>query len=252
MAGEFDTDDARYTALYVGVVVDNVDPECIGRVRIRIPGLVEPMSQWAFPLGTVGGGNARRGFFAAPENGSEVGVLFHLGDVDHPYYLCGHWGKPDGNAETPTPVAELSKEDAVQVRAFETKRFLLVFDDRSGNEQLLLKDKETSDYFTLKADEGVTLKTAKNVRIEATENLEVTIQGAANVTIDGDATVSVGGDAKLEASGKVIVKSSDVQLGDSGLVAATEGVVIGGGIDAFTGMTYFALQNASSTVKAKK
>jgi len=252
MAGEFDTDDARYTALYVGVVVDNVDPECIGRVRIRIPGLVEPMSQWAFPLGTVGGGSAKRGFFAVPENGSEVGVLFHQGDVDHPHYLCGHWGKPDGNVETPTPIAELSKEDAVQVRAFETKRFLLVFDDRSGKEQLLLKDKETSDHFTLKADEGVTLKTAKNVRIEATENLEVTIQGAANVSIDGDATVAVGGDAKLEVSGKVVVKSSDVQFGDSGLVAATEGVVIGGGIDTFTGMTYFALQNASSTVKAKK
>lgn len=252
MSNEFDTDDPRYTALYVGVVVDNIDPESLGRVRIRIPGLIEPMSQWAFPLGTVGGGNAKRGFFAVPETDSEVGVLFHQGDVDHPYYLCGHWGKPDGNAETPTPIAELSKEDAVQVRAFETKRFLLAFDDRSGNEQVLLKDKETNDEFTIKADEGVTLKTAKNVRIEATENLEVTIQGKANVSIDGDATISVGGDTHLEASGKVVVTSSDIQLGDSGLAAATEGVVVGGGIDTFTGLTYFALQNASSTVKAKK
>jgi hypothetical protein len=252
MAGEFDTDDARYTALYVGVIVDNVDPECIGRVRIRIPGLIEPMSQWAFPLGTVGGGNAQRGFFAVPEIGSEVGVLFHQGDVDHPYYLSGHWGKPDGNAETPTPVSELSKEDAVHVRAFETKRFLLVFDDRSGHEQLLLKDKETEDFFAIKADAGISLKTAKNVSIEATEDLAVTIKGVASISVDGDATISVGGDVKLEASGKCVVKSSDIQLGDSGLAPATEGVVIGGGIDTFTGLTYFALQNASSTVKAKK
>ena len=54
MAGEFDTDDPRYTALYIGEVVDRDDPEGLGRVRLRIPGLVDPASSWAFPLGTVG------------------------------------------------------------------------------------------------------------------------------------------------------------------------------------------------------
>ena len=78
MAGEFDTDDPRYTALYIGEVVDRDDPEGLGRVRLRIPGLVDPASSWAFPLGTVGGGSDRRGFFSVPEKGAEVGVLFHF------------------------------------------------------------------------------------------------------------------------------------------------------------------------------
>jgi hypothetical protein len=53
MAGEFDTDDPRYTALYIDEVVDRDDPEGLGRVRVRIPGLVDP----EFPLGTghIGG-----------------------------------------------------------------------------------------------------------------------------------------------------------------------------------------------------
>lgn len=188
MAGEFDTDDPRFTALYIGEVVDREDPEGIGRVRVRIPGLVEPASSWAFPLGTVGGGSAQRGFFAVPEKGAEVGVFFHQGDVDHPYYLSGHWGKPDGKAEVPEPVKDLSKEDAPKVRAFETERFLLVFDDRSGSEKLVLKDKSTNDIIVIEAATGIRIKTAKDVTVEAEGNVVVT---GDNVTITGAKKVVV-------------------------------------------------------------
>lgn len=175
MAGEFDTDDPRYAALYIGEVVDRDDPEGLGRVRVRIPGLVDPASPWAFPLGTVGGGSDRRGFFSVPEKGAEVGVLFHQGDVDHPYYLCGHWGKPNGQAEVPEPVRDLPKEEAPQVRAFETKRFLLAFDDRDGKEAFLIKDKVSGDQIefdgvgmgiTVKATTALILKADGMVNIE--------------------------------------------------------------------------------------
>ena len=175
MAGEFDTDDPRYTELYIGEVVDRDDPEGLGRVRVRIPGLVDPASPWAFPLGTVGGGSDRRGFFSVPEKGAEVGVLFHQGDVDHPFYLCGHWGKPNGQAEVPEPARELPKEEVPQVRAFETGRFLLVFDDRAGKEAFLIKDKKSGDQIefdgaamgiTIKATAGLVLKADGLVNIE--------------------------------------------------------------------------------------
>lgn len=183
MAGEFDTDDPRYTALYIGEVVDREDPESLGRVRVRIPGLVEPSSNWAFPLGTLGGGNDRRGFFAVPEKGSEVGVLFHQGDVDHPYYLAGHWGKPDGKAEVPEPVRDLSKEEAPKVRAFETERFLLVFDDRGGKEALVIKDKKSGDQVEFDgAAMGITVKATSALLLKA-DGL-VSIEGA-SVQING-------------------------------------------------------------------
>jgi len=177
MSGEFDTSDPRYTALYIGQVVDRADPERLGRVRVRIPGLVEPASAWAFPLGTVGGGSDRRGFFAVPDAGAEVGVLFHQGDPDHPYYLCGHWGKPDGATEVPEPVRGLAAAEAPQVRAFETGRFLLVFDDRAGREALVIKDKRSGDHLeldgiamgiTIKATSALILKADGLVSIDAT------------------------------------------------------------------------------------
>ncbi len=172
-----DDGEVRHPALYIGEVVDREDPEGLGRVRVRIPGLVEPSSAWAWPLGTLGGGSDRRGFFSVPEKGAEVGVLFHQGDVDHPHYLCGHWGKPESEAEVPEPVRGLAKEDAPKVRAFETGRFLLLFDDREGKEALLVKDKKSGDQIeldgkgmgiTVKATSALVLKADGLVNIEGT------------------------------------------------------------------------------------
>jgi uncharacterized protein involved in type VI secretion and phage assembly len=193
MAGEFDTRDPRYTGLYIGHVVDRADPEQLGRVRIRIPGLVEPASAWAFPLGTVGGGSDRRGFFAVPEAGAEVGVLFHQGDVDHPYYLCGHWGKPGGATELPSPARDLSKEDTPQVRAFETRRFLLVFDDRAGKESLRIQDKASGDQIEF---DGV----AMGITVKATSALLLQADGL--ISIEGT-TVVINGRLVLPGGGAI-------------------------------------------------
>lgn len=187
MGGEFDTDDPRYTALYIGEVVDRDDPEGLGRVRVRIPGLVDPASPWAFPLGTVGGGSDRRGFFSVPEKGAEVGVLFHQGDVDHPFYLCGHWGKPGGQAEVPEAARDLPKEDAPQVRAFETGRFLLVFDDRSGKEAFLIKDKRSGDQIEF---DGV--------------GMGITIKGTSALLLKADGIVNIEG-AAVQINGRLVL-----------------------------------------------
>ena len=183
MTAMMDDDEVRYPGLYIGEVVDRNDPEGLGRVRVRIPGLVEPASAWAFPLGTVGGGSDRRGFFAVPEKGAEVGVLFHQGDVDHPYYLCGHWGKPHGQAEVPEPARGLPKEEAPQIRAFETGRFLFVFDDREGKEALVVKDKTSGDQIEFDgAGMGITIKATSALLLKA-DGL-VSIEGA-SVQING-------------------------------------------------------------------
>jgi uncharacterized protein involved in type VI secretion and phage assembly len=193
MTGEFDTHERRYTGLYIGHVVDHADPEKLGRVRVRIPGLVEPASAWAFPLGTVGGGSDRRGFFAVPEQGAEVGVLFHQGDVDHPYYLCGHWGKPGGATEIPAPARDLSNEDTPQVRAFETRRFLLVFDDRAGKESLRIQDKASGDQIEF---DGA----AMGITVKATSALLLQADGL--VSIEGT-TVVINGRLVLPGSGAI-------------------------------------------------
>jgi hypothetical protein len=96
------------------------------------------------------------------------------------------------------------------------------------------------------------LPEAPDVTVEVEGNVVVTAKGDASVDVDGDVTVSVGGSAKVDAGTEAVVSAPDVQLGASGLRAPVNGLVLGGGIDTFTGLTYAALQSASAVVKAKK
>jgi hypothetical protein len=177
MNEDFDVPDQRLLGLHIGHVVDRADPLKLGRVRVRIPGLIQEASAWAFPLGTLGGGSDRRGFFAVPEYGAEVGVLFQEGDVERPYYLAGHWGLPGGSTEIPDPARGLSKDETPQVRVFESRRFLLVFDDRVGHETLRIEDKLSHDQIefdgmalgmTVKATSALILKADGLINIEGT------------------------------------------------------------------------------------
>lgn len=128
--------DPFYSVMHLGTVSDRDDPEKLGRVRLLVPGIFETPSPWAFPLGT-GGGSTARGSFFTPEKGATVAVFFALGNYERPHFLAGHWAR----GEAPTYLDGMSATDTPNVRVIETKNFLLVFDDRSGSEQLLLKEK---------------------------------------------------------------------------------------------------------------
>ncbi len=131
MFSQFDDDiarhDTRLFGMQVGYVTDRRDPDGLGRVRVCIPGLMEPYGPWAWPLGTVGGGSKNRGFFAVPEEGAEVAVFFNRGDLGEPYYLSAHYGKPDAQSEVP----EEAQQDPPDNRVFATETFRLEFDEKA-------------------------------------------------------------------------------------------------------------------------
>lgn len=174
-----DTDrhDTKLLGLYIGYVVDRADPEQLGRVRVCIPGVVEPSSGWAWPLGTGGGGSKNLGLFAVPEAGAEVGILFHQGDVDAPFYLAGHWGKPSGHSEVP---AEVTGPDT---RVWSTQTFCIELQETVGARKLRLTNRRTGDHLVLDAE-------ANSVTLQATTSLTLRAVGA--VSIEG-LQVTIGG-----------------------------------------------------------
>jgi uncharacterized protein involved in type VI secretion and phage assembly len=130
--------------LHIGVVVDNLDPDAVGKVRVRIPNICEPMSAWAWPLGAFYGPG--RGIHFPMAKGGDVGVLFREGDPDHPFFLPGNFGAPTGKpTEAPTPVRDLSPEEATQIAVIEFGRYLIIIDDRPGKKGLILQDKLSGD-----------------------------------------------------------------------------------------------------------
>jgi uncharacterized protein involved in type VI secretion and phage assembly len=164
MANEHDPG-RKYLALYMGVVVDVADPEKLGRVRIRIPGVIEPRSAWAFPLGMPGAGGRKQGFFVVPPVGAEVGVFFHQGDADRPYYISGHPTR--GAAPDETEDAAVSPEEATKIQVFETRRYRMTVDDRTNAAQFELKDKLTGDIIELDGNDlAIRIKATAAMRIE--------------------------------------------------------------------------------------
>jgi uncharacterized protein involved in type VI secretion and phage assembly len=167
---ENDHGDIRYKYLQIGVVVAADDPMGLSRVRVRIPGLIETQSGWAFPLGAPGGGAAGKGLKITPRVGSEVGVLFKGGDPDCPYYLPAQWGAPGGTAETPTvgenfpasstgnPAGQAGNEI---VDVYESEQYIVTVDNNAGTKVLRIKDKIAGDMIemdgTSKTGPGITI-----------------------------------------------------------------------------------------------
>ncbi len=184
---DLDRPDLPLYGTFDGIVIDRNDPLMLGRVRIKIAGLIEEGTGWAPPLGTVGGGSKGRGFFSVPALGSEVTVLFRGGSPDEPRYVSSGWGKPlnaDGIRESDVPEAarDLGVEETPNVSAFETDKFEMVYNDNAAG-SCRVKHKTTGSEFSIDGATGsVSLTALGNIEINATA--QVFINGLV-VSING-------------------------------------------------------------------
>ena len=81
----------RYFGKYRGLVIENIDPEQIGRIIVQVPDVLgEIPSSWAMPCVPAAG--IQSGCFIVPPIGSQVWVEFEQGDPDYPIWTGGFWG----------------------------------------------------------------------------------------------------------------------------------------------------------------
>ena len=81
----------RFYGKYRGLVVENIDPEQIGRVLVQVPDVLGVIpSSWALPCVPAAG--IQSGCFIVPPIGSQVWVEFEQGDPDYPIWTGGFWG----------------------------------------------------------------------------------------------------------------------------------------------------------------
>ncbi|QNQ10304.1 baseplate assembly protein [Sphingomonas alpina] len=75
---------------YRGTVVNNVDPQDLGRIQLMIPDVYGATpAPWAMPCTPVAAAGA--GMIAIPPIGATVWVEFERGDDDHPIWVGGFW-----------------------------------------------------------------------------------------------------------------------------------------------------------------
>src|SRR2546426_10905350 len=86
-------EDRRWYGKFRGIVVDNEDPEHLGRLRAMVPDVLgEVPSTWAMPCVPAAG--PQMGIVSIPSPGAGVWVEFEGGDPDYPIWVGSWWGSP--------------------------------------------------------------------------------------------------------------------------------------------------------------
>lgn len=121
----------QMSGLVEAIVVDNVDPEQLGRVKVKYPMLPDaPESYWARLVMPMAG--QERGWMTIPEIDDEVLVSFVRGDINSAIVV----GSLYNGVDTP-PYANEDGEN--NLRVFQSRSgHRLTFDDTEGEERIEL------------------------------------------------------------------------------------------------------------------
>lgn len=185
--------------LITAIVTDTNDPEKLGRVRLLLPGLsgdYDDQMLWARVLSPLAGKD--RGQCLLPEIEDEVLVAFIQEDLSNAYVLGGLWSQ-----KNPPPEGVGKEENdlkMIKTRSGHT----LTLNDKEGEEQITLSDKNGNsliintgeDRITLKAKSKIEIVTegdltlsGKTIKLAATDSLE--IKADSSLILDGGNTADL-------------------------------------------------------------
>lgn len=168
---------SRFYGKYRGVVTDNDDPDVLGRLRAKVPEVLQDVeSPWALPCTPYSGPD--QGMFVLPPVGAGVWIEFEAGDPSRPIWVGGWWA--DGEA----PKNEDGSDAAPTRRIFKSETgLLLALDDDAG--KISLSDKDAQNFLTIEVQGGqIKLQATTKVVVEAPQ-IEL-VEGAAHPLVFGD------------------------------------------------------------------
>jgi len=139
---------------YRGVVVDNEDPEQLGRLKVSVPSVLGPevVTGWAMPCMPYGGA-ANQGFLFIPEVDAGVWIEFEEGDLEFPIWTGTYWTKPDGESEL--PLANDAEGEETEIQNPVTSKIIKTLRGHT----IQLEDAEGEERITIlqKSDDGINL-----------------------------------------------------------------------------------------------
>lgn len=166
----------RFFGKYRGTVVQNVDPQQIGRIQAMVPdvsGLLP--SSWALPCVPIAG--KQSGSYCVPQVGAGVWIEFEQGDPDYPIWTGGFWGTAGevpaqalaGNPASPSIVLQSALQNT-----------LVISDVPGPTGGILLQS--TTGAMILVNDTGITISNGQGATIVLTGPTVTINDGALVVT----------------------------------------------------------------------
>lgn len=166
----------KFYGKYRGTVINNVDPQQIGRLLLQVPDVlgVYP-SSWAMPCFPFTG--KQMGMFAVPQIGAGVWVEFEQGNPDYPIWSGSWYGSaaevPGVALTAPPPLSSVTLQTSGQ-------NTLLISDLPGPTGGILLKS--TTGALISISDVGITISNGKGATIVMTGPTVTINAGALTIT----------------------------------------------------------------------
>lgn len=239
----------RFYGKYRGKVVDNEDPESLGRLKVTVPSVLgeEVVTGWAWPCVPYGGA-ANQGMLFIPGVDAKVWIEFEEGDLEFPIWVGTFWTRPGGNSELPRPNDEEGVEEG-SVQSPPTRKIFktlaghtLQFEDDDQEVRVLVADGQNENRIVLGqsalkvvyksntitlSDDGIVIEDA-NGNTVTQDNSGMVIEDAnGNKIVMGAAGIKVGSDSsgepfvlgqqfKLQVQNFLIALSTHTHVGNLG------------------------------------
>jgi len=172
---------ARHYGKYRGTVSDNQDPRNQGRLRAKVPEILDDVeSGWAMPCTPYAGDGM--GVYAVPAVDAGVWIEFEAGDVSRPIWSGCWWASnkvPDDEAGTAaTPDVKIARSE---------QGLLLALHDDS--QTIALSDSNGANILKIEVQNGtVTLKASTKVVVDAPQ-IEL-VANASHSAVFGDSLMT--------------------------------------------------------------
>ncbi len=166
----------KYYGKYRGTVIQNVDPEQMGRIQAMVPdvsGLLP--SSWAMPCVPIAGKSS--GTFVVPQIGAGVWIEFEQGDSDYPVWTGGFWGSA---AEVPALALAGNPASPSIVLASALQNIIAISDLPGPTGGIMLTS--TTGAMIVVNDIGITISNGKGASIVLTGPTVTINNGALVVT----------------------------------------------------------------------
>jgi Rhs element Vgr protein len=187
------------TNVQMAVVLDNDDPDKLGRIKVQFPWCDSGETPWVRLMTPHAGQD--RGWYCLPEIGDEVLIGYEQGSPDYPVVLGALYNKDN------SPPSDAVDPDN-NVKMFMTRSGnRIVLTDTDGDEQVQIITKDGKNLVTMKTGGPTVIESEGAINIKG--GGDITIEGA-NIKLDSQGEVSIKSamDTKIEAGVNLSAKAS--------------------------------------------
>ncbi len=191
----------RFYGKYRGYVTDNKDPHGLGRIKAKVPKVLQgEETGWCLPCAPYGGG-FDKGFYMIPEEKSGIWIEFEGGDPSYPIWCGTWWGAPEhegaenefgekvGN-EVPNEAQTSSSSPLIKLIKTSSGH-KIILDDTEGKESITIQDKNQENFLKFDSSQNSINLNCKSKIVLKGDSIEIQAEGT--LTIKAGSTLKIKG-----------------------------------------------------------